>query len=319
MQEEKEFVMREVIGIDPITNTTIFKEVTYPNYSEIELEFKFLENIVLNLPSIKKVALNAAEAFKWRFNFRLSLAKDEKDALEFIQEELSKAHEKVSNPMATWVVHLHQQENPQALLDQLHSELGEVPGKEFSEMIAVIFPEINDLKGDRGFKELWKTFMMNLDYFLEEHKSTCQSLLSWYLYHEYLLGLYKEKTQNSDKENNNKLEESPAGKDGPKKKLTVSQKVLATMLINKFHRFSFGQDKKVLQDLIVALTDQGYRSVGDAMKVITDNKFSRTQETPLQSMKDFEAIRPLFERFDNEEILAFIDGKIKQLRLNSEE
>lgn len=97
-----------------------------------------------------------------------------------------------------------------------------------------------------------------------------------------------------------------------KKALTTAQQVLAIMLINRVSKICKSQEKKSMQDFIFALTNKNYREIGDKMKTIADNEFS-PNTSPKQSKKDYEAVRPLFEKLEHKDVLDFIDKKISKL------
>lgn len=92
--------------------------------------------------------------------------------------------------------------------------------------------------------------------------------------------------------------------------VTIAQKVLSIMILNKFKKLSLSQDKIDLQNYIYALTGNNHRNIGDFMSKFNESNNYLSHTSKKQNLKDYESIRQYFVKLNLTECVEFIDNQI---------
>lgn len=98
-------------------------------------------------------------------------------------------------------------------------------------------------------------------------------------------------------------------KNGVLKKFTNPQKVLAIMLLNKVYKINKSQEVQSLNNFIHALTGNSWDDITKFARLADKDNFM-TSVDPIHSKKNLRAVRPFFEKLEQEKVIELIDAAI---------
>lgn len=116
-----------------------------------------------------------------------------------------------------------------------------------------------------------------------------------------------------EKEKNVKLSLEEDNSSNQQPSLSIAQKVLSIMILNKFRKLSLSQDRIDLQNYIYALTGNNHRNIGDFMSKFNESNRYLSHTSKKQNLKDYESIRQYFVKMNLTECVEFVNNQLTMI------
>lgn len=287
---------------------------SYMNTSIIDINLSALEIILKNKDTLISMAIKNFELKRSELFMKLKSADNESEELVVITKELEQAKMVVEQPFVQEYINLGLIKDVNAAIEHLKVSMATRAEEEERLQILGAYRTICGKSREEAKEHLSKMLAMNIAEYTEELQIVIMNAWSWKFYYSILLQARREIASQMLKEeitSTTFTEEVEGNSKAKNKQLDSSQLVLTITLLNEVYKINKSQDMVNLIDFICALTGRDRSNIRKFVEKVGKNRFI-LHDSNKKNLSDLMAVRSLFEKLEQKQILKLIDGIIEE-------